>query len=127
VPINIVIGIFALLVALVFYSVGAIGAFRTKEMSRRHVRAIIAGILFDILATTMMAVQAGGIVNDLHTYLAFAVFFGMLAVGLLGSRALASGDRARLASLARWGLLPYALWVAVFVWGMLERGPARVG
>jgi hypothetical protein len=126
VPVNIVIGLVALLVALVLYSVGVFGAFRAKAMSQKHVRAIIAGLLFDMLATAMMAIQARGLENSLHTYLAFVAFFGMLAVGVIGSRAVSGGKAAALTALSRWSLLPYAIWIAVFVWGMVERAPARM-
>lgn len=126
-PVNIIIGIAALLVALVLYSMGTIGAFRARSMSPKHMRLIVAGLLFDVLATTMMAIQIGGIGNDLHTYLALIGFFGMLAAGLLGARAVSKGNAAMLAALSRWTLVPYVLWVGVFVWGMVQRGSVRMG
>jgi uncharacterized membrane protein (UPF0136 family) len=127
VPVNIVIGVLALVVALALYSWGVIGALRTRSVSKKHVTLIAAGLVFDVVATVMMAIQAGGLVNDLHTYLALIGFFGMVAVAAIGEWALTKAKPAVLASLSRWALLPYAVWVVVFVWGMIERGAARVG
>jgi hypothetical protein len=121
------IGILALVVALVLYSWGAVGAFRAKSVSKRHVTLIAVGLAFDVVATAMMAIQAGGFLNDLHTYLALVGFFGMMAVAVVGAWARAKTKPAVLASLSRWALLPYAVWVIVFVWGMVSRGAARVG
>lgn len=130
-PVNIVIGLVALLVALVLYSMAAWGGFRAKGLTRRHVNLLWVGLVFDVIATAMMAIQAGGLdlepLADLaHTVLAFVVFFGMLALAIAGMRALASDDRAR-AGVARWALVPWVAWVLVFVWGMLARGSERMG
>ena len=131
-PINIVIGLIALLVALVLYSLGTWGAFRAGSLQRKHVTYIWVGFAFDVLATAMMAIAAGGLdlspLSDLlHTIVAFVGMFGMLAVAIVGSRALGAGNEAMLRSLSRWTIAPWAVWVFVFVWGMLARGSARLG
>lgn len=131
-PLNIVIGLVALLIALVLYSVGTWGAFRAKAFGKRQVMFLWIGFVFDALATAMMAIQAGGLdlspLSDLlHTIVAFVGMFGMLAIAILGSRALAAANDAALRALSRWALAPWAVWVFVFVWGMISRGSQRMG
>jgi len=131
VPINIVIGLVALLVALILYSLGVFGVFRSKTVSSRHAMFLWIGFAFDVLATAMMAIEAGGLdlsplPDLLHTVVAFAAMFGMLAVAIVAFRALKSSDAAAQAALARWILAPWVLWVFVFVWGMVTRGSQRM-
>jgi hypothetical protein len=59
-PINIVVGLVALFVALIMHSLGALGAFRAKAITRRHATYIWIGLAFDVVATAMMAIEAGG-------------------------------------------------------------------
>ena len=131
-PINIVIGLVALLVALVLYSMGAWGAFRAKTFTGRHATYLWVGFAFDVLATAMMAIAAGGLdlspLSDLlHTIVAFVGMFGMLAAAIVGTQALAKGDDELRSSVAAWVLAPWAVWVFVFVWGMVSRGSQRLG
>jgi len=131
-PINIVIGLVALLVALVMYSMGSFGAFRAKDVTRRHVTYLWIGFVFDTLATAMMAIAAGGLdltplADLLHTVVAFVAMFGMLAAAIVGSMALSRPDAKLRTALAKWILAPWALWAIVFVWGMVSRGSARMG
>jgi uncharacterized repeat protein (TIGR03987 family) len=131
-PVNIIVGLVALLVALILYSMGALGAFRSKSVTRRHVTYLWIGLAFDTVATAMMAIEAGGLdlsplPDLLHTIVAFLAMFGMLAVVIAGTRAvMASNDQMR-AAVAKWALAPWVLWVFVFVWGMISRGSARMG
>lgn len=130
-PVNIVIGLVALLVALVMYSIGSISAFRAKAVSRRNVTFLFIGLAFDVLATAMMAIAAGGLdlsplADLLHTIVAFVALFGMLAAAVMGNQALANGNSKLNASVAKWVLAPWALWVFVFVWGMISRGSQRL-
>lgn len=132
VPINIVVGLIALLVALVLYSMGAWGAFRAKTFTRRQITYIWLGFAFDVLATAMMAIAAKGLdlaplSHLLHTVIAFAAMFGMMALAIMGGRALSAAKDASLKAVARWALVPWALWVFVFVWGMVSRGAQRAG
>jgi uncharacterized repeat protein (TIGR03987 family) len=125
--INIIIGILALLVALTLYSIGAWGAFRAKKMEKKHLIYLWVGFAFDVLATAMMALQVGGIQNDLHSILALIAMFGMLACAILGTWANSSNQEAIRAQVTRWALAPWALWLFVFLWGMATRGAARMG
>jgi hypothetical protein len=130
-PVNIIVGLVALLVALVTYSIGTWGAFRAKAVSAKHLLMLWIGVAFDVLATVMMGLQSGGL--DLspkglwHTVFALAAFFGMLAVAAVGTWAQRAGRDDILARLSRWVLAPWALWVIVFLWGMATRGAARMG
>ncbi len=131
-PLNIIIGLIALLVAIVFYSIGSWGAFRSKAVTQRQVVYLWIGFAFDAVATAMMAIQAGGLdlspfADLLHTLLAFLAMFGMLAAAIVGMRAVMRDDDGMRAAVARWVLAPWALWVLVFVWGMVSRGSARLG
>lgn len=125
-PVNIIISLLALLVALVLYTIATWSAFRAKTLSRRVVILVLVGVVFDVIATSGMAIQAHGLVNDLHTYLALLAMFGMAAAGAVGAWALAGNRQAVLSTIARWMVLPWALWVFVFVWGMISRGASRL-
>ena len=131
-PVNIIVGLVALFAALIMYSMGTWGAFRSKAISRRHVTYLFIGLAFDVLATVMMAIEAGGLdlspLSDLlHTVVAFVALFGMMGAALLGNRAIMTGNSKASATLARWMPAPWAVWVLVFVWGMLSRGSQRLG
>ena len=126
-PFNIIVGLLALLVALVLYTIAVWAAFVAKRVKVWHVVALWAGVAFDMLATGMMALQIGGFAADLHTLLAMLVWAGMVAVSAVATRALVKSDVALSAKVARWSTVPWLLWVAVLVWGMVERGAARMG
>jgi hypothetical protein len=126
VPVNIMIGLLALLVALIAYSIGTWGAFRAKAVGPRQLVAFWIGFAFDVVATWMMAIQIGRIGNDLHTYLALAGMAGMLIVAALGTWGYLRSNASLQTTLSRLVLAPWVLWVFVFVWGMIERGSARM-
>jgi len=131
-PINIVIGLVALLVALVLYSMGSWGAFRSKTVTQRQVTYLWIGFAFDCVATAMMAIAAGGLdltpmADLLHTVVAFVAMFGMLAAAIVGMRAVASSEDKLRRTFAAWILAPWTVWLFIFVWGMLSRGSQRVG
>jgi uncharacterized repeat protein (TIGR03987 family) len=131
-PVNIIIGLLALLGALITYSIASWGAFRAKKVKRSHVILLWVGFFFDCLATAMMAIQAGGLdltpLSDLlHTVAAFVAMFGMLVAAIVATMALSKNDDRLGASLARWVLAPWAFWVLMFLWGMVARGSARMG
>lgn len=125
-PVNIMVGILALLVALVAYSIGVWGAFRARGVRVRDLVFLWVGFAFDVLATTMMALQIGGIGQDLHTVLAFIGMIGMLLAAAIGTWAYATANDAVRLNVSRWVVAPWAIWVALFVWGMIERGAARM-
>ena len=130
-PLNIIIGLVALLVAVVLYSLGCWGSYRSKTITRRHVIFLWIGFAFDVLATAMMALAAGGLDLEplpdlLHTVLALVVMLGMLAAAVAGSRAVMADDEQARAAVAKWVLVPWVMWVLVFLWGMLARGSQRM-
>ena len=131
-PVNIIVGLFALLAALILYTIGAWSAYRARSFSTRTLVLLWVGVVFDVLATTMMGWQIGGLdlrpgAPLLHTVLALLAMAGMIAGTALATWAV-SAKRADVASaVSRWLLAPWALWVAVFVWGMVTRGAARMG
>jgi len=130
-PLNIVVGLVALFVALVLYSIASWGAFRAKSITKWQVILLWVGFAFDTLATAMMAIQARGLdlaplSHMLHTILAFVAMAGMLVAAIMSGRALAGSDTGK-AGVARWILAPWAFWVILFLWAMISRAPARVG
>ena len=126
-PLNIIVALVSLIVALVLYTIAAIGAFRAKAVKRSHVIMLWVGVFFDVLATFMMALQIGGFGRDIHTVLAVLAWLGMTLGAAAGTWALVKSDDRLSALTARWILAPWALWVIVFVYGMLERGAKRIG
>jgi uncharacterized repeat protein (TIGR03987 family) len=132
VPINIIIGLLSLAIALTLYSIAVWGAFRAHTIRRGHVTLLWTGFFFDVLATCMMAIAAGGLdltpLSDmLHTVIALLAMAGMAVFAFLATRALSAADEATRAGLARWAPAPWVLWVVVFVWGMVARGSQRMG
>lgn len=131
-PRNIIVGLFALLVALVLYTVGTWRAYRARAFSTGSLVMLWVAVGFDVLATTMMGMQIGGLdlrpgAPMLHTVLALLAMAGMVIGAAVATWAF-SAKRGDVASaVSRWLLVPWALWVAVFVWGMMTRGAARMG
>ena len=121
-PANIIIGLISLLIALALYSIGTWGAYRSRGTKKRDIGLIWAGFGFDVIATAMMAIQAGGLQKDLHTILALTAMAGMLFSAIMGP-----WSKGKMAGvISRWVLAPWTLWVVVFIWGMVERGSVRL-
>lgn len=124
----IMVSVLALFVALAMYSLGAVGAARAKAVSKKHVTYLWIGFAFDVIATAGMAIEAGGVVVTplsglVHTVVAFAAMFGMLAAAIASTRAVAKAQDSARAAVAKWILAPWALWVIMFLWGFATRGP----
>jgi len=126
-PVTVMIGILALFVALILYTMAVWQAFRSKTLKPKQLYFLWIGFGFDVLATSMMAIRAGGIQHDLHSIIAFIGMFGMLAAVAVGTWAYAKRNQSVLAAVAKWIVVPWVLWVAVFVWGMISRGPGTGG
>lgn len=131
-PVNIIIGLVALLFALVLYTTGTWSAFRAKGFSARILTMLWIGAVFDLLATVMMGLQVGGLdlrpgMPTVHTALALLAMAGMIAGAAVGTWAMSAKRATVAATVSRALLAPWALWVAVFVWGMVTRGAARMG
>jgi hypothetical protein len=126
-PLNIIVGLVALLVALVLYTIATIGAFRAKRITRAHVIMLWVGVFFDVLATVMMALQIGGFGRDLHTLLAIIAWAGMTAGAGFATWATVTSNERISALTARWLLAPWAFWVLMFLYGMVDRGAKRIG
>jgi uncharacterized repeat protein (TIGR03987 family) len=124
------VGVLGMIVAMVLYSIGVWGAYRSKKFSQRNVMFILGGVVFDVIGTGGMFVTAGNRFlfdtpsNIVHTTAALVAFFGMLAVGIVGTWAVQKNKDELLATLSRWALAPWTLWAVIFVWGMLQRPKA---
>jgi hypothetical protein len=128
-PVNIIVGNVALIVALVLYSIAVWGAFRAKAYSTKHLVMIWVGVAFDVVATLMMAISAGGSLqwdtpaNQLHTGFALAAYLGMVMVASAAPPLKANGRCSAL--LTKIAIAPWALWIGVYVWGMATKIPRR--
>jgi len=124
------VGVLGMIVALVLYSIGVWGAYRSKKFSQRNVMFVLVGVVCDVIGTGGMFVAAGNkflfdtTFNIVHTSAAFLALFGMLAVGIVGLWAVQKNKDELLATLSRWALAPWTLWAIIFVWGMLQRPKA---
>jgi hypothetical protein len=120
------IGIVAMVAAMILYSIGVWGAFRAKKVSRRTVIFLVSGAVFDILGTAMMYLAAGGrfLWESPHTWVAMAALVGMLAAAIVAAWAVGGKDEL-LVKLSRWMLAPWALWAVVFVWGFFQNMPKK--
>jgi len=149
-PVTILAGLLFVLVALVLYSIGAWGAFRKKGATKLHVKLLWVGFVFDVLATTMMAIQTTAsvqanlatnpsfylmviglgttsiiLLNNMKTYIALLAMLGMLGGAIFTGIAVNSGDAGKNMRMSRVILAPWALWVVAFVLGLLENMPKR--
>jgi len=121
------VGVLGMVVAMTLYSIGVWGAYRGKKFSQRNVMFILGGVIFDVIGTGGMFVTAGNqflfdtTMNIVHTSAAFVAFFGMLAVGIVGTWAVQKKKDEMLVTLAKWALAPWVLWAIIFVWGMLQK------
>jgi hypothetical protein len=128
-PVNIIIGNIALIIALALYSIAIWGAFRAKAFSNRHIVFMWLGVFFDIVATLMMAISAGGSLqwdtpaNKLHTALAMVAYLGMVAIASAAPPLKGSERCGKL--ITRIAIAPWAVWVGLYVWGMVTRMPKR--
>ncbi|HEY5540676.1 MAG TPA: hypothetical protein VIL41_04390 [Coriobacteriia bacterium] len=131
-PVNIIVGLIALIVAMTLYSIGTWSAFRAKGFSSRPLALLWVGVVFDVLATAMMGMQIGGLdlrpgAPLLHTVLALLAMAGMVAGATVATWAVSAGRSSVATTVSRVLVAPWALWVGVFVWGMVTRGAARMG
>ena len=122
-PVNVIVGLLTLLVALVLYSVGTWTAFRRKGFGPVQVATLWLGFAFDITATVSMAWNLGHLdfgspARTMHTTLALLVMAGMAISAAVGTYAWSKQDAALGAKIARLIPLPWALWLAMFLWGL---------
>ena len=125
-PVNILVGVLAVILAFIVYTVATWAAFRKRTLTVSHLALLWVGVVFDVLATVMMALQIRGIGRDLHTVLAFVAMAGMIGAAAIGSWAYVTGNERVRTAIARWIVAPWAVWAVVFVWGMIERGSQRI-
>lgn len=129
-PVNIMVGILGMFVAVVLYSVGVWGAFRAKAVRQRDVTLLWIGLVCDVGATVMMGLSVGGLdlrpgTPVVHTVLALVALFGMAAFTAAAQWAVSKDDGALGATVARWIVAPWVLWVVVFVFGFAVMMPRR--
>jgi hypothetical protein len=122
-PVNVLVGLLSLLIALILYSVGTWTAFRRKGFGPVQVVTLWLGFTFDVIATVSMAWRIGGLdfstpAGTLHTILALLVMAGMAISAVVGTMAWSKKDAQLGAKMARLIPLPWALWLVMFLWGL---------
>jgi hypothetical protein len=146
-PLNVIAGLLFVLAALVLYSLGVWGAFRRKGASKRDLVLLWIGFACDVLATSMMSVQATAKVaaaaagsyikqiplgattlvlqNDLKTYLALIAMVLMLAMIASATVGFVRANAKMAKMVSRTIVAPWALWVVVFIMGLASSMPKR--
>jgi hypothetical protein len=122
-PVNVIVGLLSLLIALILYSVGTWTAFRRKGFGPVQVATLWLGFTFDVIATVSMAWRIGGLdfstpAGTLHTTLALLVMAGMAISAAVGTMAWSKKDAQLGAKMARLIPVPWALWLVMFLWGL---------
>jgi hypothetical protein len=125
-PVNVVIGLVCLLLALILYSVGTWTAFRRKGFGPVQVVTLWLGFTFDVIATISMAWRIGGLdfstpAGSLHTILALVVMAGMAISAAVGTYAWSKQDAELGAKMARIIPAPWVLWLVMFLWGLASK------
>ena len=125
-PANVIVGLVSLLSALILYSVGTWTAFRRKGFGPVQVLTLWLGFAFDVVATVSMAWRLGHLDFDTpagaqHTTLALLVMGGMALSAAVGTLSLSKHDEQLGAKMAKIIPLPWALWLLMFLWGLLDK------
>jgi hypothetical protein len=125
-PLNILGGLLAVLAAMILYTIGTWTAFRAKAFSRRTLTFLWVGVVFDFLATFLMGLSIGGLdlrpgLPFVHTTLALVAMFGMMIGTAVAAWAVTSKRDALVVTMSRVLLAPWALWAAVFAFGMVAQ------
>ena len=120
----------ASLVALITYSIGAIGVSRSKGASRTAVIFLWVGFVADVVTTGLMALGNSGFdfspgIGITHTIIGFIVMAGMLAAAIAATLALPKAREGATPAIARWVLVPWVAWVLMFIWAAASRGGTR--
>jgi hypothetical protein len=126
VPANVIVGLVSLLVALALYTVGTWTAFRRKGFGVVQVATLWLGFVLDVTATVSMAWRIGGLdfgtpAGSLHTILALLVMAGMAISAAVGTFAWRRREAQLGAKMARIIPVPWALWLAMFLWGVSSK------
>jgi hypothetical protein len=128
-PVNVMVGLLSLLIAVIMYTVGTWTAFRKKGFGTVQVVTLWLGVVFDFVATGSMAMSIGGLDLSpdgwLHTVLALLVMAGMAISAIVGTYAMVKKNDSLGASMAKIIVIPWVAWVAMFVWGLVSRMPSR--
>jgi hypothetical protein len=149
-PITVLAGLLFIVAALVTYSLGVWGSFRKRSASKLDLTFLWLGVVFDFSGTLMMAIQSTAAVaqkvaanasayivtlglgdttlvleNNLKTYLALVAMAAMVVTIVAMAQAAGRKDAEVKAGMSRIILAPWALWVVVFVMGLIEKMPKQ--
>jgi uncharacterized repeat protein (TIGR03987 family) len=124
-PVVVMIGVLAIVLALVLYSVGVWSGFRKRGVGRLQVTLLWLGVACDVGGTSAMASSLGYYRLDAHGILGTAAMIAMAAVAAVATYALVKADERLGGLVARWATAPWVFWVAMFLWGMASRAPKR--
>jgi hypothetical protein len=113
------LGVSIVLLALASYTAGVVTAQRARAISGRALSFLVAGVVFDVVATVCMIVGSGHLIT-LHGVIGYSALAAMVAdtwFSFKHRRAL--GDAATPAWLHRYTRYAYAWWVIAFISGGL--------
>ena len=120
-------GVSIVVLALACYTIGTALHQREHRVTRRVMRFLLAGLVFDIVATAcmIMGTQSEGV--TLHAVLGFSALAGMLVETVLAWRhRTAHGEQPVSDRMAMYSRIAYAYWVIAFIsGGMLVAMAAR--
>lgn len=120
-------GVSIVVLALLCYTIATAAHQREHRVSRRVMRFLTAGLVFDVVATACMILGSKSEGVTLHAVLGFSALGGMLLETVLAWRhRRAHGERPVSDRLAMYSRLAYAYWVIAFIsGGMLVAAAAR--
>ncbi len=107
--------------ALVFYSAGVLGEFRSKRLNKLHLGLFILGIICDTTGTYMMSqiAESSGNSNILHT------ITGSLALGIMAIHVivaiivLAKNNENALKTFHKFSIVAWIVWLVPYFSGMI--------
>jgi uncharacterized repeat protein (TIGR03987 family) len=123
---NLIIAIFAITLALIFYTIGVWAERRCITLKLWHVIAFWAGLLFDTIGTITMTVIANSIidtvnsvVSSIHGISGGLAIMLMIIHALWASIVLYKNDQKRKQTFHRFSILVWSIWLIPYAAGML--------
>lgn len=118
-PINIIIAVTAIILALVLYTIGVWGERLTRKLKTWHAVLFWLGFVFDIIGTTLMAQLAGKYNFDLHGITGVLAIVLMLCNAAWATIILIKHDEKANQSFHKFSIFVWLIWLVPFITGMV--------
>lgn len=118
-PINIIISVVAIILALVFYTAGVWGERFTRKLKVWHVVLFWLGFVFDTIGTTIMAQLAGKIDFDLHGITGVLAIVLMFCNAVWATIVLIKKDEKAIQTFHKFSIFVWLVWLIPFITGMI--------